>query len=500
MLEKYCDILVIGTELPGLVTAAFLARRGLSVQVIDSDLFAGHPKAPDPVCLTNKQSRLLRSILGRLNVPEMSIQNFLSADATLQVIFPKNRIDVLNNPLTYFEEIEREFPSHFDAIKIFYENQAKLRHKTDVSEFFQLLLPSGWRERRSFKKFIQQQNLNDRSQDYQKLLKLTEAIACYFTVQFLVAYQLFADRPFAYQIAELFNPGDGEIFSVHAGVQALKKILKDRIVHYDGAVREKIQVNRLLFRNGVFEGAELDAAHGSVLSKYVIWNGPFYRLSELLPRKWRFRKLRKAGKRHDFDFHWFTARYTVDTLFIPDPMHANVLVVREPGRELVGDNFLYLQVRRSRMKPRSNIDVHFLLPGSALKEEPAFFESYFSSIKEQLVALIPFCEKSLKREFPIENNEQPADTLFPLQEDDFQIFKHSARMHGVSTQTERSFLNLFKHHYKTPAPNLYVSHPSIFRGFGLESKLILGLKITDLIWQEVEKIKKRAMKTERRIA
>ena len=37
MLEKYCDILVVGTELPGLVSAAFLARRGLSVQILDTN-------------------------------------------------------------------------------------------------------------------------------------------------------------------------------------------------------------------------------------------------------------------------------------------------------------------------------------------------------------------------------------------------------------------------------------------------------------------------------
>src|SRR5689334_20764934 len=110
MLEKFCDILVIGTELPGLITGAFLARRGLSVQVVGADFYSDHPQMPDPLCLTHMRSRLLKSILGRLNVPENSIQHFLSRETQLQVIFPDRRIDVLSNPMGFSEEIEREFP------------------------------------------------------------------------------------------------------------------------------------------------------------------------------------------------------------------------------------------------------------------------------------------------------------------------------------------------------------------------------------------------------
>ncbi|MBU0506917.1 hypothetical protein KJ708_13090, partial [bacterium] len=130
MLEKYCDILIIGDHLPGLVTAAFLARRGLSVQVIDTDLFSKHPKKPDPVCLTNIHSNLLRSILGRLNVPEVTIQSVLNQDATLQYVYPKSRIDIFHNPMDYFDEVEREFKDNFKEIKRFYEKQSKLRHRT----------------------------------------------------------------------------------------------------------------------------------------------------------------------------------------------------------------------------------------------------------------------------------------------------------------------------------------------------------------------------------
>ncbi len=500
MLEKYCDILVIGDNLPGLVTAAFLARRGLSVQVIDSDLFSGHEKNPDPVCSNKIHSTLLRSILGRLNVPETTIQNLLNQDSTLQTIFPRHRIDIFNNPLDYFEELEREFPDHYPDIKKFYENQSKLRHRTNVTDLFEQLIPSGWQEKRKLKKFIQTQSLNEKNSEYTKLLKKDPHIKSYFLAQYLMAYQHFCNNPFSYQVSALFNPGDGEIFGVHAGLNSFKKVLHERITHYDGSIRNKVQVNSLLYRNGVLEGVELDESHGHVLCKYVIWNDSLDKLKELLPNKWRFRTLRKNCVSNQIDFHWFTTRFSVDTNYLPELLKSNAVVIKNPKKELVGDNFLYIQTKANKIEPKTVLSVNFLLPKSALTEEEEFFDQYFDAIKQSLINLMPFSDDSIEFQFPVKSKNMPTDTLFPLNENDFEIFRHSASNNGVTTQNERSFVNLFKLNYTTPSPNFYISHPSIFAGFGLDSKLMLGLKITDLIWQEVEKVKKRAMKTERRIA
>ncbi|MBU1918274.1 hypothetical protein KKF63_09135 [bacterium] len=500
MLEKYCDILIIGDHLPGLVTAAFLARRGLSVQVIDTDLFSKHPKKPDPVCLTNIHSNLLRSILGRLNVPEVTIQSVLNQDATLQYIYPKSRIDIFHNPMDYFDEVEREFKDNFKEIKRFYEKQSKLRHRTQVSDLFEKLIPHTWKERQVFKKFINEQSLNEKSTDFINLLKQDPRLKSFFSSQFLLGYQQFCDSPFAYQISALLNPGDGEIFNVYAGLQHLKKILHERITHYDGAVRNDVQINSLLFRNGIFEGLELDEAHGQILCKYVIWNDDLNKLKDLLPRKWRFRQLRKqCAPRHD-PFYWFTTRFSVPTVYLPNPMRNNVIMINNPEKELIGDNFLYLQLNNNPVESETQIHVNFLLPQSALSEDEEFFDSYFEAIKQSMIKLMPFSDNDIQFDFPTKSKDMPTDTLFPLTENDFEIFRHAAAQNSVSHQVDKHFINLFKLDYRTPAPNFYLSHPDIFTAFGLDAKLMLGLKITDNIWSEVEKVKKRAMKTERRIA
>lgn len=500
MLEKYCDILVIGTELPGLITAAFLARRGLSVQVIESDFYANHPQMPDPTCLTGVHSKLLRSILGRLNVPEVTIQNFLALESNLQVIFPKHRVDVCGNPLLYADEIEREFPSEESCIKTFYEDLARERHQIDVNDLFQQLLPYTWRERRAFKKFLKQSKLHDKSAVYKNILAKNSVLKSYFKAQYILGYQSFCDDPFAFQVAEMFNPGDGEIFGIISGLKPLRDILLDRLTHHDGHIRHKISAQKLLYRNGIFEGVELSGTGDTVLAKYIIWNSSLAKLRELLPKKWRYRSLRKSCDAFQSHFQWFTVRFEIAKNLIPEPMKRNVVLIDEAGKELSGTNFLYVQIRDTEEDATSLIDVNFLLPRSALGENNEFFKPHFDGIRAKLLNVLPFSEKHLRQVFPLENAEKVEDTLFPMSENDFEVFRHAAETFGVGQQDEKSFQNLFPLNYRTPTPNFFVTHPKVFNAFALESKLMLGLKITDIIWQEAEKEKKRAMKSERRIA
>jgi hypothetical protein len=121
-------------------------------------------------------------------------------------------------------------------------------------------------------------------------------------------------------------------------------------------------------------------------------------------------------------------------------------------------------------------------------------------IRERLIELLPFSDTSLTQVFPLAQPTQDLTTLFPLEENDFEIFRHRVRENGISHNSAKNFMDQFPLHYQTAAPNFLITHPRVFGAFGLESKLILGLKITDIIWQEVDKSKKRAMKSERRIA
>ena len=500
MLEKYCDILIVGTELPGLITGAFLSRRGLSVQVVDSDFYADHPHLPDPKCITHAQSKLLKSIMGRLNVPEIMIQNFLTKESNMQAVFPGHRIDVLSNPLFYYDELEREFPASANELKALYEKQASIRFKIDINDLYAKLIPSTWSERRAFNHFATEHQLNEKEQGFLDLIAKHPTLNVFFEAQYLLAYQTLMDNPLSYQIAELLNPSDGEVFSMISGARSLKNLLLERIVSHDGHVRKKCSVSQLLTRNGTVEGIELAESQEQVLARYVLWNAPLGKLASLVPNKWRYRGFKKSFQNFETPSHWFSTRYIIKHEYVPTPMKKNLILVQDPKKELQGANFLFVNVSEPSRSGQCYIDVHFLLPKSALSENYEFFVPYFKAVEQNLLKVLPFAERELRHVFPLRSDAQSVDTLFPMNENDFDVFKYSAENNGVLQKQAKTFLDLFQLNFKTPFPNFFISHPYVFYGLGLDSKLTLGLKITDLIWQEVEKDKKRAMKSERRIA
>lgn len=492
MLEKYCDIFVIGTELPGLMTAAFLARRGLSVQVMDFDIFSENKSFPQPLCLTHSHSKLFKSLLGRLNVPESAMQQLQSAESTLQIIFPKNRIDLTDNPQLFFEELDREFPESAEKLKSFYESQTKTTHDCDLNDLFQKLLPTTWSQKLQLKKFIRQNNLDKLASDLENLVRHHPKLKSFFDAQFLLSCQSLIEKPFAYQSSELLKPNDGEIFHVYSQIDTLKKILKERIIYHEGVIIKKSQIKELLFKKGVFDGVKLENPDGTVFTKYILWNNSFDQLKDILPKKWRFRKIIKQAQSIRFEHHWFSARFKINSEYIPSLLKKTVIDIYDPTQPLTDGNLLLYQIHSSAKNPQDTfIDAHFLLKDSALEEPEDFFTPYLDSIQKRLNHLLPFSKNKLERVFPLSQKQTPSDTLFPMEQDDFEIFKYLAQKYGVTSVRDSSFYNLFKLSHKTPAPNLYITNPLILSSLGFESKLMLGLKITDIIWQEIDTYKKK---------
>ncbi len=501
MLERYCDIIVIGTEIPGLVTAAFLARRGLSVQVIETNPYHAHSKLPDPTCLTHLNSKLLRSILGRLNVPESNIQSFLGTDESyLQVIFKKHRIDVQSQTAQYLEELDREFPEQTKWWQDFLESMSKFRHQYDLQELLNKVMPDSWSEKRQLKKFIAEQSFNDKytltNED------LPQTMKAFLEAQRLLSMQNLWENPYKFLIAEHFNPNDGAVFALRNGNRQLTDMLIERITHHQGTYRQKAHLQSLLYRNGIIEGITLAEEQGQILSKYVIWNDRLDNLKEYLPKKWRFRSLiKQCSQEQKPVYNWFSTRFNVPTAHIPEPLQSNTIVIGDESKPLIGSNFIYLQCDPNRHGgAESTLQAHFLLPSEALAWTPEQFEPYFDSIKSELEWLMPFSRNCLELTFPQESIVTDPNMLLPSSDDDFNIFIDSATKHPLYAVESQDVLDLFHYSYKTPAPNFYLSHPSVYANLGIESSLLLGLKITDLVWQEVEKVKKRAMKAERRIA
>jgi len=499
MIERYCDALIIGTDLSGLITAAFLARRGLTVHVLDLDPYARNEKEPDPFCVAHLHSKLFRSILGRLNIPENDIQSLSGQESPLQLIFPKKRIDISANPILFYEELEREFPEHHEQLKTFYESLARIKHEVEIQQLYSLILPTNFRERRQLMKFVKSHGLDKHLKDLPLPLKQVAELASFIMAQLKLVTYVHNDNPFAFQVAELLNPSEGEIFSVRGGHQQLKRLFIDRVEHHEGAYRPEAQIDKILYRDGIFEGVSLNGLEGNILARYVIWNTHLKKLGDFLPKLWRFRKLSKVIEKIKPTAHWFTTHFELPAQMIPPPMKENLILIQDPTKDLRGENFLYAQLKL-KDDYTAKMSVSYLWGPESLEADNASFLPLHEKIRGILKDLVPFAGDRVINTFPLVETASDDGTLFPLQENDFEIFKQSARQNAVYDFKAKSFSDLFPLTYKTAAPNLFLTAPEIMGSLGYEGKFMLGLKVTDLIWEDVKKEKKWAMKNERRIA
>ena len=95
MSEKFSDIMIVGTDLAGLIAGAFLAKRGLTVTVVNFDRDVSlEKKNIQPNLITHLESRLFKSILGRLSILDHELNIIRKLEVPYQVVMPKHRIDV----------------------------------------------------------------------------------------------------------------------------------------------------------------------------------------------------------------------------------------------------------------------------------------------------------------------------------------------------------------------------------------------------------------------
>jgi len=348
-------------------------------------------------------------------------------------------------------------------------------------------------------KFVKNKKLDQRLNELNLPIDTQAELKSFITAQLKLLTYAHVDIPFAFQIAELLNPGEGEILSVKGGHDSLKHLFLERIAHHEGALRTESAIEKLLFKNGVIEGVELASQEGTILSRYVIWNTDLKKLGNYLPNTFRYRSLRKSIQKISPSALWFSCSFEVPSKFIPQPMGDNIIFISKPDEALEGTNFLYIQIKK-RQEQKTEISVSYLLPCQWLEKSPGEFAPLYEKIKNSLHFLMPFSENDLKLTFPLEKRPEESETLFPLGDNDFEILKQSAQNHPVYSLKPSSFKDLFPLTYKTPTPNFFLTSPEILGSMGYEGRFMLGLKVTDIIWQDVEKEKRRAMKLEKRIA
>src|SRR5262245_11377003 len=163
MSEKYSDVIIVGTDLAGLIAGAFLAKRGLSITVLNFEKDVSlEKKNIQPNLITHLESRLFKSILGRLSILDHELNVIRKLDIPYQVVLPEHRIDVYRDRDRFYREIQREFPTDSEKIRNFYRGLNHFEAAVDNEALQDLILPKGLKRRWKFAKFVKATGLNQR--------------------------------------------------------------------------------------------------------------------------------------------------------------------------------------------------------------------------------------------------------------------------------------------------------------------------------------------------
>ncbi len=504
MSEKFCDILILGCELPGLITGAFLAKRGLSVIVLNTDQDVGNQKKNiQPNLISHLDSRLFKTILGRLSIPDSDLGIVNRYDTPYQVVLPKHRIDVTIQRERFYKELKREFPENAEAIRSFYLSLDELDNNLDNDKFQQLVVPKGLIQRYQFSKFIKENHLDLTISDWAQMLNLNEEIGCFLEAQLKLLSNLHSDTVFSYPLAKLLANQNSVLFDVKGGKGQLEKLFLNKIEAYSGKVKNEVKIENIVIEKYKVKGIKLGGFEGMIGCKYLIWNQASNTMIPWLPKnilsRWLIRRLEKIKPK----YARFSIQYEMDEDVIPVGMKGNALYVKDPSKPLLGPNFLHLHfyypTEIQENSRRRNLIVTYLLDAQALSQPEVEFDPIHEEITKNLHELMPFSEEKIKLSFPQEQALNSGDLLFPLEEPDFEVFRKNAAQNQIYEVSAKSFQELFPFSNRTPYRNLVLTGPEILGCIGLEGSFLLGLKTTDVIWGDFERGKQKAIR-QRKIA
>ncbi|MBL7685718.1 MAG: hypothetical protein JNK65_06765, partial [Deltaproteobacteria bacterium] len=331
MSEKFCDILIVGCDLPGLIAGTFLAKRGLSVMILNNDQdVVTKKKNIQPNLISHLDSRLFKTILGRLSIPDAELGIVNRYDTPYQVVLPEHRIDVTVSRDRFARELKREFPNQAESIRSFYLSLDELDRNLDNEKMQELILPKGLGQRFHFAKFIKQNHLDLTVSDWMETLQLEGDMRCFIDAQIKFLSSLHSNQPFSYPLAKLLANQNSVLFDIKGGMGALKKLFINKIESFSGKVRNNVQMDQVIIQKRKAKGVKLGGFEGMILCRYLLWNQSSSLLEPWLPKNFFTKLFTRKLKKVTPKYNRFSIQYEVDAEVVPVGMKGNVLFVKDP--------------------------------------------------------------------------------------------------------------------------------------------------------------------------
>ncbi|MFT5431616.1 MAG: hypothetical protein ACI9OJ_002313 [Myxococcota bacterium] len=351
MSDSYYNVVVVGTELSGLITAALLAKKGYRVLVLGNGSQSNEFVHEDfryvrrPWLFSGfETSQPIKRVFSDLSLSMEMHNRPKPLNPFYQVAMPGRRIDVVGKEAIFNRELAREFPGEADRVQQYYQlvaHQNKMLGQVlDAPVIFP---PQGFMEMRNYRKLITdvlEQGIADPLAVFPKGNLFRP-----FALAPLMFSTLCQTHPYsAIQLIRNQAHLSRGLYRIDGGVDALKKIFIEKVKSNCGDYREKVTVDRLTVRRGKVREVLLRDRREVVGCDVVICNMDVKRFFNLIPEEEQKQRYHlKILELQPTDV-LYTANYALRAEAIPEAMADNVFMIAKPNKPLDGDNLVMMNV------------------------------------------------------------------------------------------------------------------------------------------------------------
>lgn len=406
MSDAYYDVVVVGTELPGLITAAMLAKKGYRVLVLghgsrpNNFAHEGHHFIRRPWLFSGfETSTPIKKVFAELSL-SLEMQNRPKPFSPFyQVVMPDRRVDVVSKESLFQRELNREFPGELKNITSFYH---AIRQQNDVLSTILdapiILPPEGFFEKRSFKK-LTEATLNGGVADPLRTFAASHPFRPFVLAPLLFGSGCQVEPYSAIQLIRAVTHLGRGLFHIEGGIDALKESFIEKVKNNCGDYRAKVQVDRFVMRRGKVREIVVRDRREVIGCDVVVCNTDVKRFFQLIPeedQKQRFHlKIIELQPTH----YLYTCNFAVNRQAIPEGMGRHVFLVDDPAAALDGENLLLLSVdandRAAQSRDTAVLSVTARLRARTVRPTVDNIKSHERRLATRLRRLIPFLDEHL---------------------------------------------------------------------------------------------------------
>ncbi|MBT9554982.1 MAG: NAD(P)/FAD-dependent oxidoreductase [Myxococcales bacterium] len=410
MSDAFYDVIVVGTELAGLVAAAMLAKRNYRVLVL------GHGPSPSEFHIDGirysrrpslfsgfETSGLIKRAFAELAL-SVEMQNRPKVfEPYYQVVMPGRRIDLSSKEAILQREFEREFPGDLERIQQFYrivrDGNAKLSKLLDEVP---VLPPDGFFEGRAWRKLLAaslEPGIADPLSIFPEghpfrafaLAPLAFSSGCQMTPHSVV------------QLVRLQSHLGRGLYDIEGGVDKLKRIFIDKVKSNCGDFRDRATIEKLVTKRGKVREVILKDRREVLGCEAVICNMDLKRFFSLIPQEDQNERFHLKMLELQPVSAIYTTNFAVKADAIPVGMANHVFQIESVKRPLEGENAVLISVDPSGPQDDPSIRVIAVstrLPARSLRLTPENVVAMDERLAQCVKNVIPFFDEHLVARAP----------------------------------------------------------------------------------------------------